>query len=417
MQAIPAQTNCIRIDQLDDLIRVACLDESEVLTLAYEREGEVAQVGDVFRARVSRVLPDMQAAFLDIGIERSAFLHRRDLIVNSSSVSKASSVKIEKLLYEGQMLLVQVTKQARGLGQAAKGPTVTAQISLATPSLVYLPNQHETKSSAKRVNEFPKLAFSKKLSASQRNCLRLKLEGALSEFVSKQCMVGEIIVRSEASNNSCFTHDIACLMQQWSEIESAVQEKKQAGCVFRANNIVDQAVLVGTFRNLRLSIDEGIVFNHIVNAAPSLDGVHDDDDQKIMQLVDTAQNQARDVRVSLANGGNISIEPTEAMTVVDVNTGAASRKTDVCHQTNLLAAVEVARQLRLRNLGGIIVIDFINVNDDKNKQELLRVFKDQLDRDPIATACYATSSLGLVEVTRARSRMSIDHYFESAQQL
>ncbi|MEK9776892.1 MAG: Rne/Rng family ribonuclease, partial [Quisquiliibacterium sp.] len=383
--------------------RVAVLQQGVVQELHLERAASRGLVGDIYLGRVSRVLPGMQSAFVDIGLERAAFLHVADLWQSHAQPkSDAPSAPIEKLLFEGQPLLVQVVKDPLG----SKGARLSTQISIAGRLLVYMPQD-------------PHIGVSQKIGdEAARQRLREQLQRLLPSDER-----GGFILRTlaEESTDAELTADLAYLRRRWREILELSRQKPAPSLLFRELSLTQRVL-----RDLAVEATAAIV----VDSA--------DEQQRLMQFATTyvpglAQKirlhagerpvfelhgvedeiqRALCRRVDLKSGGYLIIDQTEALTTVDVNTGGfVGGKTfaDTIFRTNLEAAHSIARQLRLRNLGGIIIVDFIDMTETEHRDAVLDELHKALATDRSRTSVSGFTSLGLVELTRKRTRESIAH--------
>jgi ribonuclease E len=351
--------------------------------------------GNIYLGRVQNVLPGMEAAFIDIGTPKNGVLYRGDVTFDESEVEEKQP-KIERLLKNGQMILVQVTKNPIG----HKGARLTQEVSLAGRFVVMVPGQPKT------------YGISKRLPDDERKRLRRVLDGIKPEDAG-------LIVRTaaEGATPEELTRDMLRLRAQWEQISGLAARSKQATLLYKEPPLVVRRIREEFTKEYRgVSIDDRALYEEIrayVEAiAPELAErieFYDEDAEGLPlferfhiheQLV-----KALDRKVWLPSGGSLVIERTEALTVIDVNTGknvGKSNLEETVFNNNLEAADEVARQLRLRDIGGIIVIDFIDMEIKKNRDAVLRGFKDALARDKTRTQVFEISELGLVEMTRKR---------------
>jgi ribonuclease G len=384
--------------------RVAAMQSGVVQELMVERAASRGLVGNVYMGRVVRVLPGMQSAFIEIGLERAAFLHIADIWENRRNGEiRGDPVKpIEKLLAEGQPLLVQVTKDPIG----TKGARLSTQISIAGRLLVYLPQD-------------PHIGISQRIGdESERNALRERLRGLVPPEEK-----GGFIVRTlaETASREELAADIAYLRRLWADIREAslgaapprllYQDLSLAQRVLRdsVTDAIDR-VLVDSRENYVKLI--AFAEQYTPNVADRL--AHYTGERPLFDLYNVEQEIERALarRVDLKSGGYLIIDQTEAMTTVDVNTGGfvGTRSfDDTVFKTNLEAAQTIARQLRLRNLGGIIIVDFIDMDTDEHRHGVLEEFKRALARDRTRLTVSSFTQLGLVEMTRKRTRESLAH--------
>jgi ribonuclease G len=408
--------------------RVAILEDDELVELLVDRPDARRMVGDIYLGKVEAVLPGIQAAFVDIGTEKSAFLHASDLVVaegededdtagtNGDETEEGSrderdgsrgsrdadreskAPPIQDLIKRGQEILVQVSKEPI----STKGPRVTAQISLAGRFLVYMPD-------ATRVGVSRKIG-----ERAERHRLRDMVQQVLPE------KSGGVIVRTvgEDATQETFKRELTTLINTWKRIKKKTHFLRSPALVHRETNLTR-----GIIRDLfstkvdKLTVDSKQIYNEIVEY---LKGIAPDLLERVtlyeepVPLFDKAEieTEIRDLfkrRCDLPSGGYLIIEPTEALVSVDVNSGRYTGKKDpekTILKTNIEAAREVARQLRLRDVGGIIVCDFIDMEAKANRDKVLQELRTHLGRDRARTKAFAVSELGLIEMTRQRVRQS-----------
>ena len=383
--------------------RVALVLQGSVQEVHLERSIQRGQVGNIYLGKVVRVLPGMQSAFIDIGLDRAAFLHIADLRENRGERAQAATpTPIEKLLFEGQSLMVQVIKDPLG----TKGARLSTQISIAGRMLVYLPHD-------------PHIGISQKIgSESERQSLRERLQ-ALAPADEK----GGYIVRTQAEGASDeeILVDLEYLKKLWQNVQTGAralpapsllhQDLTLAQRVLRdmvsakTNQIlVDSrstcAALIQWAQTYTPSVAERI--KHYAGERPLFDTANIEE-----EIV-----RALSRRVDLKSGGYLIVDQTEALTTVDVNTGGfvgGRSFDDTIFKTNLEAAQAIARQLRLRNLGGIIILDFIDMEDLGHREAVLSELKKALAPDRTRMTVNGFTQLGLVEMTRKRTRDSLAH--------
>ncbi|HEY8908372.1 MAG TPA: ribonuclease G [Rhodoferax sp.] len=387
--------------------RVAIVEGGALQELHVERSLERGLVSNVYLGKVARVLPGMQSAFIDIGLERAAFLHVADVWhppVEGETISNAraaaSQTPIEKQVFEGQSLMVQVIKDPIG----TKGARLSTQISIAGRMLVFLPQDDH-------------IGVSQKIPAAQRDALRQRVQAMVGD------MGGGFILRTNAEDatDQELADDIAYLRKAWKRIREAATKLSAASLLHQDLNLLQRVLrdMVGE-RTQSIRVDSmeqfealkvfGVEF--MPAAAQKLQ--HYKGERPIFDLhsIDDDIAKALGRRVELKSGGYLIVDQTEALTTVDVNTGGfvgARNFDDTIFKTNLEAAQAIARQLRLRNLGGIIVVDFIDMEREEHHQAVLLEMRKQLARDRVKTMCGGFSQLGLVEMTRKRTRESLAH--------
>lgn len=387
--------------------RVAIIEHGAVQELHVERTLERGLVGNVYLGKVSRVLPGMQSAFIDIGLERAAFLHVADVWnppAEGETISAAratqSQTPIERQVFEGQSLMVQVIKDPIG----SKGARLSTQISIAGRLLVFLPQDDH-------------IGVSQKIPLAQREVLRNRMQSLCGS------QGGGFILRTNAedASDSELAEDIAYLRKAWARIKEASITLPAQSLLHQDLNLLQRVLrdLVGEgTQTIRVDSREqfealrAFGSEFMPMAAQKLQ--HYKGERPIFDLysVDEEISKALGRRVDLKSGGYLIVDQTEALTTVDVNTGGyvgARNFDDTIFKTNLEAAQAIARQLRLRNLGGIIIADFIDMGREDHKEEVLAEFKKQLQRDRVKTMAGGFSQLGLVEMTRKRTRESLAH--------
>lgn len=378
--------------------RVALMQQGVVQELLVERTASRGLVGNVYLGRVMRVLPGMQSAFIDVGLERTAFLHASDVLEARGDPARP----IEKVIGEGQSVTVQVIKDPLG----TKGARLSTQISIAGRLLVFLPQERHIGISQRIENEADREALRERLAR-----LAPAEDG------------GGFIVRTVAENASDdeLSADIAYLRKIWSEIGTAARTASPPALLYE-DLWLGQRVLrdLVSRDTTRVVIDSRENFQKLgafaaeytPQVVPLLE--HYTGERTLFDLygVEEEIEKALARRVDLKSGGYLIFDQTEAMTTVDVNTGGfvgARTFDDTIFKTNLEAAQTIARQLRLRNLGGIIILDFIDMENEAHRQAVLAELQKALARDHTRMSVSGFTSLGLVEMTRKRTRESLAH--------
>jgi ribonuclease G len=388
--------------------RVAVVESGVLQQIHIERAHARGLVGNVYRGRVRRVLPGMQAAFVDIGLERAAFLHASDM--RSSKVleeaeGRTASVEpvpdIQSLLSEGQSVIVQVLKDPLG----TKGARLTTELALPSRYLVLLPHTTHVGVSQRIEDEGE----------------RARLKNLLLP-VAEQMQLGFILrTAAEGAGSEALRQDAEYLQRLWQRIVADLNTAGPESEVYR-----DLSLPVRTLRDLwaqnveRVRVDSREAYSQMRAFAETfVPGLatrieHYSGEHPLFDLygVEDEIQRALEKKVPLKSGGYLIIDQTEAMTTIDVNTGAfVGHKTleETIFRTNLEAASALARQLRLRNLGGIIIIDFIDMVDEEHKKQVLKALAKALERDSAKTSISEVSSLGLVQMTRKRTRESLEH--------
>jgi ribonuclease E len=388
---------CVHVHRDSGTTHIAVLEgrnlvEHNVGTL---EDDDTSIDGNIYLGKVQNVLPGMEAAFVDIGTPKNGVLYRGDVAFDSADVDEAHP-KIERLLKNGQSVLVQVTKNPIG----AKGARLTQEVSLAGRFVVMVPGQPDT------------YGISKRLPDDERKRLRRVLEGLRPPDAG-------LIVRTaaEGATPEELELDVRRLRSQWEQISGLAARSKPARLIYQEPPLVVRVIREEFTKEYRgIVIDDPELYEQVkgyVEAiAPELAERIEfyDEAEEGLPLYERFHVQeqllkALDRKVWLPSGGSLIIERTEALTVIDVNTGKNVGKTNLeetVFRNNLEAADEIARQLRLRDIGGIIVIDFIDMEIRKNRDEVMRGFRDALARDKTRTQAFEISELGLVEMTRKR---------------
>jgi ribonuclease G len=395
-------THDILINWTPQETRVALIENGAVQELHIERALERGLVGNVYLGKVARVLPGMQSAFVDVGLERAAFLHVADLHTsNGARAEGAPLVPIERQVFEGQTLLVQVIKDPIG----TKGARLSTQISIAGRMLVFLPQDTH-------------IGISQKIGSPEaREALRARMQVLVGDGG------GGFILRTNAedASDSELADDIAYLRKAWGTIREAATSRA-AGTLLHQDLNLSQRVLrdlandaTTTIRiDSKLQFDALQAFGIIYSPGAVRKLEHYNGERPIFDLFNIEEDIQRALarRVDLKSGGYLIIDQTEALTTIDVNTGGfvgARNFDDTIFKTNLEAALAIGRQLRLRNLGGIIIVDFIDMTREDHRNAVLAEFRKQLARDRTKTTVSGFTQLGLVEMTRKRTRESLAH--------
>jgi len=435
--------------------RVAVIENGVLQEIFVERANKRGLVGNVHKGRVSRVLPGMQAAFVDIGLPRAAFLHVSDI----SALSRAAPVGadeatgaafgesagadpladttcgrlavepparagalITELLHEGQDVLVQVVKDPIG----TKGARLTTQISIPSCYLVYMPF-HDTVGVSQRIESEAERTRLRELVRgflqADTEALRALAAGGDVQPLRPHHAGGGYIVRTAAEfvPDRMLLADMAFLQKLWRTMRERARALPAPSIVHEDLPLVIRIVreLTGTDIE-RVRIDSHSVHRRVAEFAQQfipemVERIeHYAGERPIFDLygVEDEIQRALERKVELKSGGHLIIDQTEAMTTIDVNTGAyvgRRNQDETIFKTNLEAAQAIARQLRLRNLGGIIIIDFIDMESEEHKRQVLRALEKSLERDHTRTQISEVSSLGLVQMTRKRTRESLEH--------
>ncbi|MFD0737731.1 ribonuclease G [Lysobacter koreensis] len=395
--------------------RVAVVENGMLQELHIERGWRRGVVGNIYKGRVLRVMPGMQAAFVEIGLDRAAFLHAAD-IIKPAPISEGSggdgeeapvvlpptpTRPIAELLREGQDIIVQVVKDPIG----SKGARLTMQVSIPSRYLVLLPRTRVVGVSA-RIEDEAERARLKTHVAAQAPA------GALHGYIVR--------TNAEGQPEEALAEDVAYLSRAWSLIEEKSKSARVGERVYEDLTLPLRAVRDLIRRDVeKVKVDSRETCERLKTfAAQYMPGLADKIEhysgaRPIFDLygVEDEIQRALDKQVPLKSGGYLVIDQTEAMTTVDVNTGSfigQRNLEETVYRTNLEAAQSVARQLRLRNLGGIIIIDFIDMTDAEHKRQVLRTLEKSLAKDHAKTTVYDFSPLGLVEMTRKRTTESLE---------
>ena len=426
--------------------RVAILEDDRLVEILYDRPDHRRTVGDIYLGRVDAVLPGIQAAFVDIGLEKSAFLHASDLLepdedeepdpdeepadieelegagdgdgegegrgrgkgrdkpeARQREVSPRRPIpNIQDILKKGQTLPVQVTKEPI----STKGCRVTAQISLAGRFLVYMPYGS-------------KVGVSRKIESREE---RAKLREMVSKMLPRDS--GGVIVRTvaEGVTEEHFRREIDSLLNLWKKINRKKTFVRRAPALLQRETSLTRGIIRDLFSAKvdALHVDSRELYNEVEQYLAQIDPelierVHLYTEPTPLFDKFDIESEIRDLfkaRCELPTGGSLVIQPTEALVSIDVNTGRYTGKKDpekTILRTNIEAAREIARQIRLRDVGGIIVCDFIDMESRQNRDKVLQELRTHLGRDRARTKAFAVSELGLVEMTRQRVRPSLWH--------
>ena len=391
--------------------RVAVVENGMLQELHIERGSQRGVVGNIYKGKVQRIMPGMQAAFVDIGLERAAFLHASDIFRSAPldavageeppSQAPQPQVPIADLLRDGAEVIVQVVKDPIG----SKGARLTTQISIPSRYLVLLPRSTVVGISA-RIEDEPE---------------RARLKALLAELTAGGPGHGYIVrTNAEGQPADALAEDIGYLNRVWEQVSAAAADARLGSCIYEDLNLPLRAVRDLIRRDVeKVKVDSRETFERLREFAaryrPDLAEKieHYSGARPVFDLygVDDEIQHALEKEVPLKSGGYLVIDQTEAMTTVDVNTGSflgQRNLEETVYRTNLEAAQAVARQLRLRNLGGIIIIDFIDMQDAEHRRQVMRTLEKSLARDHAKTTVYEFSPLGLVEMTRKRTVESLE---------
>ena len=403
--------------------RVAIIENGVLQELAIERTRNRGLVGNVYLGKISRVLPGMGAAFLDIGLARTAFLHVSDIAAaNRRAAESGQPVSIEQAVREGETLVVQVTKDPLG----TKGARLTTYISVPSRYLVFMPGS-QTVGISQRIEDDHERARLRELILELAPGLQpaddLEGDQALGRGGDVRARVGGYIARTAAEGVSRaeLAADMAFLDRLWQSIQERLAVERAPAVVHEDLPLVLRTirdVAVASVEKIRIDSKENFhkVCEFAATFSPELVAriEHYPGERPILDLYSTEDeiHRALQRKVDLKSGGHLIIDQTEAMTTIDVNTGGFvghRNLEETIFKTNLEAAQAIARQLRLRNLGGIIIIDFIDMTEAEHQRQVLRALEKSLERDHSKITVSELTSLGLVQITRKRTRESLEH--------
>ncbi len=397
--------NEIIVDVSPGETRVGILEDKELAEIHIERTNHQGLVGNIYRGKVSSVLPGMQAAFIDIGYEKNAFLYVGDAIPKKEYSDDESEIScnyeeynISDILKVGQEITVQVIKEPIG----TKGPRVSTHITLPGRNLVLLPNADY-------------IGISRRI---ENDAERQKLK-KIAEKLKPQNM--GLIVRtvSEGKEESDFVEDVSFLLKLWAKIKESENKGTVPRCIHKDINLIYRSVRdLFTWDVDKFIINNEKEYNKVLELVEMISPLLKSrvelfqKEYKIFDYyqIETKIERALSRKVWLKCGGYIIIDKTEALTVIDVNTGkfvGESNLEETVLKTNLEATREIAKQLRLRDIGGIVIIDFIDMNNSEHQQLVLDSLKQSLKGDRTKTIVLGMTELGLVEMTRKKIRQEL----------
>ena len=387
--------------------RVAVVENGVLQEVSIERARRRGLVGNIYKGTVQRVLPGMQAAFIDVGLDRTAFLHASDIALSGApgkgdEEERRATPDIRQLLREGQEIVVQVLKDPIG----SKGARLTTAITIPSRHLVLLPDVHGVGVSARIEDEGQ----------------RARLREVGQRFLEEGDQDGYIIrTAAEQVDDGVLQADRQFLKKLWEAVRERAARARSGDRIHE-----DLPLALRALRDLisveveRIRVDsrenyqrvEAFCGEFFPEMLPRLEYYRGERPIFDLYGVEEELQRALSRKVELKSGGYLIIDQTEAMTTVDVNTGAYVGRCNLeetIFKTNLEAAQSIARQIRLRNLGGIIIIDFIDMQDAEHRRQVLRALERSLERDHAKTQISGVSALGLVEMTRKRTRESLEH--------
>ena len=385
-----------------DELRVALVDGAKLYDFDTESPDKVLLKGSIFKATVSRVESSLDAAFVNFGSERHGFLPLKDL--SSDFYKKNSNGKSECTLKEGQEIIVQVTKEERG----TKGAALTTQIGLAGRFIVLIPNSSRSG------------GISRRISGEERD----QIKEALDSLNIPDNMSAIVRTNGLGRTSEELSLDLAYLLALWDEINNNIPNAKSPALIYRDDKLIVR-VVKDYFKDdiEEILIDDKDTYEE---AKEFIDAVLPDHSDKVMLYqeeiplfnryqIESQIELAFQREISLTSGGSIVIDPTEAMTAVDVNSARSTKGKDIedtAYKTNLEAAKEVARQLRLRDVGGLVVIDFIDMLDTGHQEKVEAAFRKAVYSDRARVQISGISKFGLLEVSRQRLRPSLNESYD-----
>lgn len=397
----------ILINSTPNETRVALVENGMLLEMLLERNRKSSSVGNIYIGRIEKVLPGLQAAFIDIGLARSAFMHVSDVYRQQKIIrlegdekqsigSDISYPPISKLIHEGQKIVVQVYKDAIG----SKGARVTCKLSIPSRFLVLLPNEAEVNTLSIRITD-----------EDERSRLVEIIEKLDEE--NKHGIIAR--TNAEGSIENDLIRDYKFLKKLWKIVEERIKVGKFKQLVYQEFNLPIKTIrdfISSKVRTVRT--DSFQVYTELLkfikDFVPEWKGelIHYKGVRPIFDFhnIDDEINRSLSQFVPLKSGGNLVIDQNEAMTTIDVNTGkfvGFKNQEETVFRTNLEAAHAISRQLRLRNLGGIIIADFIDMDEESHKAKVLSTLENYLQEDPTRTYVHGITQLGLVEITRKRT--------------
>lgn len=389
----------IIVQSNEDETQVAVLENEQLVEIYIERSVSDRLVGSIFKGRVENVLPGMQAAFVNIGLEKNAFLYVEDALPNGTQLDNGVKLNIRDILKEGQEILVEVVKEPVG----NKGPRVTRQLTLPGRFLVLMPNVDYVGISRRISNE------------EERERLKQIAEKIKPESYG-------IIVRTvaEGASEEDLKEDLDLLINNWRKILQRERNSGAPALIHKDLELVKRILRdVVTDDVRRITVNSQATYEQIMEimAGKLKFKINLVEEQDLFSRYNIHQELSKALKrkVWLKSGGYIVIDQTEALTSIDVNTGKYVGSVDLADtvlKINLEAVVEIARQLRLRNIGGIIIIDFIDMENEEHRKEVLAKLEEELHRDKTKAHILGITSLGLVEMTRKKTRHSLSTALE-----
>jgi ribonuclease G len=402
---------------------VAILEDDQVTEVFIERERQRGVVGNVYKGRVSKVLPGMQSAFVDIGLERDGFLYVSDVVdtieefdrlesgdddeegEERSGKSDAAHPKIEELLKEGQEVIVQVAKEPLG----TKGARLTCHVTMAGRFLVFMPTVDH-------------IGVSRKIESREE---RARLRGIVRDFREKHGFTGGVIIRTATAGRpeQDLVDDLTYFQRIWGDVRQRAESVRPPAVIYREQGLVTKLLrdlLTEDYQAIRIDDKQEYhrVLEMVDRVMPSLRArvkLYDKPFPIFEEYgVQSEIEKALKSKVWLKSGGYIVVNQTEALVAIDVNTGRyvgkknGGRLEDTIVKTNLEAVKEIVRQVRLRDLGGIVVLDFIDMEEKKNRQKVYQAIELELKKDRSPSKAIQVSDFGLIIITRKRVKQSLE---------
>ncbi len=395
----------ILINSTPSETRVALVENGMLQEVWLERQSQTGYIGNIYKGQVSRVLPGLQASFIEIGLERTAFLHARDMVRQdpvAASGEPPAEPLIHDLLRQGDEVIVQVIKDPLG----SKGARLTTNISIPSRFLVLLP-------------DCDVIGISTRIEEDQE---RTRLKDLVRTLRDEGDGFGYIVrTNAEGVNDFALSADMVYLRKVWQAVRERIISAAPASCVFEDLSLSPRALRDMMHEDVdRVRVDSRAAFEKVRDFARRfvpdwLERIEEHTAERpifdLFGVEDEIENALKPT-APLKSGGYLVFDQTEAMTTIDVNTGGYvgyRNLEETIYKTNLEAAQAIARQLRLRNLGGIIIIDFIDMGDEEHRRQLMSSFEKALERDHAKTTLTEISSLGLIEMTRKRTTESLEH--------
>jgi ribonuclease G len=377
--------------------RIAVLENDKTVEFYFTHPQLEDLSGNIYAGRITRVLPGMQAVFVDIGLERNGFLHRDQLLsyqLNALPFEEKRKKSISEFAREGELIIVQVEKNSVG----NKGPKLTNIIELTGRYFVYVPKGNYIAVSKKMKNEAVRTLWRNEMQSLLENH-----EGAIVRTAAE---------KTEISN---IKKELDKLRSDYNKLDKQLKALNKPGLLINTTSQSDKIIQEVGFNTIdHIIVDEFTIYQQLLEKYGQQHVTYYRDRENIFARyhIEEEIERLHKKNVWLSNGAYLVIEHTEAMTIIDVNTGKFTGKTnlkDTVLRTNEQAAVEIARQIRLRDIGGIILVDFIDMKTETDKNRVLRIMKQELGRDRTRTIVYGFTHLGVLEMTRKRVRENVLH--------